>query len=258
MTNLEPSNNRSNKWVHGTKGIAQAASIFKEGFKVDFFDKDGERYLYNSGNLGMGTYITKDWRVGVFFGDILIEARLKEGTRIIDVSLAPDKKTIAYLRKEFGNEMLRGGEIRKTLPRNKRLKERELVELLRYHYNGAWEKTFKSPYPNRKSIVNFQRHRAGIKECVRYLKIYGFHGFGNPNDENGMLIFSPDRVIPERIKAVLSRDTFFWERDLEDFKGIKTLKDLQAMYLDNPYVKECLDKLNQTYPNIPVEIRRES
>lgn len=125
-------------FYHGTSSTEDVIKICKEGFKSYWIDEDGK--CDRDGNLGIGIYLTCNWKTAVWFGNILLRTSLRKGTRIIDTSQAPDKAVVAYLKKEFGNDIIKSHNIRKVLPKNKQLKLHELVALTRYHYNKTWEK----------------------------------------------------------------------------------------------------------------------
>jgi hypothetical protein len=192
--------NLSNRvFFHGT-GVREARSILRRGFRVwRRLGPERER-VPGDGNLGRGIYVTCDHRVALWFGRALLRVELVRGTRILDASVPPDPKVIRHLAKEFGREILKAPPW-KALPRNKRLTLPELVALLRYHYVGTWE-TGVGPW-------RWPRKRAGhldrLDELRRILVRYGFHGFGNPADDNGIVVFAEDRLVARELLAVIPR-----------------------------------------------------
>ncbi len=179
------------RFFHGCKTEDDLKSISASGFRGDFHDEEG-RWI-REGNLGRGVYLSCDWRTAVWFGFILLEATVQKGTKILDTSAKADPSVIAQLRREFGHEITESGDIRKILPKNKKLDLPQLVELTRYFYDKVWNRDWKSNKSWRFSAKD-KKAREGLDHCVSYLKRYGFHGFGHPQDDNGIVIFAPDRI----------------------------------------------------------------
>lgn len=115
-------------FYHGTS-LEAAESIAQHGFCVWFEDDEGGRYA-GGGNLGTGLYLTCNWRIALWFGPILLRVAIRPGTRLLNSALPPDGKIVDYLQKEFGREILRKTPW-KVLPKNKKLKLRELISLFR-------------------------------------------------------------------------------------------------------------------------------
>ena len=49
------------------------------------------------------------------------------------------------------------------------------------------------------------RHVESMRSCVRMLQQRGFHGFGHPSDDNGILLFQPERIVVEGVIAEIPR-----------------------------------------------------
>lgn len=204
-------NLRTGTFYHGCKNVDDLGSITTKGFRSDFFDEEGR--WQRDGNLGKGVYLTCDWRTAVWFGAVLLEATLVKGTRILDASIPPDKRVLSYLRREFGNEILVTGDIRKILPKNKQLSLPELVELTRYFYDRVWNRDWSAEKSWRFSARDRREMRA-LHHAVSFLKRYGFHGFGHPQDDNGIVIFAPDRIRLTKVIRALS-----WQEQQQCIEG---------------------------------------
>jgi len=216
-------NFRNRIFYHGTSG-ENAKSIKEEGFKTQFFfDNEGDQEFWGDshwcnygGNLGNGLYFTCNWRAALWFGEALLRVELRPGTRLLLTSVEPDYKVINYLKKEFSKEILTKSPF-KVIPKNKRLKLNELVNLFRYCYWQVWEKPIMRheddggfefrPWKRRRIVCDDLLHK------FRSILIrYGFHGFGNPEDDNGIVIFSADRIKNTEHLFTISR-----ERHLQDW-----------------------------------------
>ena len=184
-------NLRQHRFFHGCQNSDDLASISAHGFRGETFDEDGR--WQRDGNLGKGIYLTCDWRTAVWFGTILLEATLIKGARILDASIPADSAVLTSLKREFGNELLVSGDIRKVLPRNKHLRLNELIELTRHFYHRVWDRDWRNERSWRFSPEE-KRDRRALDHAVSHLKRYGFHGYGHPQDDNGIVIFTPDRI----------------------------------------------------------------
>lgn len=210
-------NLRTHRFFHGCKNTEDLASISMTGFRGDFFDEEGR--WQRDGNLGKGVYLTCDWRTAVWFGPILLQATLTRGTRILDASVPADPHVLKSLKREFGQELIATGDIRKVLPKNKHLTQGELVELTRYFYHRVWDRDWSIEKSWRFSAREKQEARA-LHHAVSFLKRYGFHGYGHPQDDNGIVIFAPDRIKLSQVVRAL--DWPEWNRytDLDALKGL--------------------------------------
>lgn len=207
---------------HGTS-LKAAEKIAREGFKVWFYlddDEPGERCC-SGGNLGNGIYITHDWRVALAIGGpVLLRVALHPGTKLLDASLPPDTSVIKYLRREFGHEVLSKSPW-KSIPDNKNLTLSEFIALFRYHYWTTWEKAYGTAsetfyrWPAKREL-----HLRLVKAFRTRLVRYGFHGYGNPKDDNGIVVIAEDRLKPVEIIGNLSEDcgVRYWEAMCPDFK----------------------------------------
>jgi hypothetical protein len=184
-------NLKESRFFHGCKNEQDLSDISSRGFRSDFTDEEG-RWI-RDGNLGKGLYLTCDWRTAVWFGPVLLEATLIQGTRLLDVSLPADENVLDSLKREFGKELLVSGDIRKTLPRNKQLKLNELIELTRYFYHRVWSQDW-SLEKSWKFSPHQKRDFRALEHAVSYLKRYKFDGYGHPQDDNGIVIFAADRI----------------------------------------------------------------
>ncbi|RPH50020.1 MAG: hypothetical protein EHM85_11910 [Desulfobacteraceae bacterium] len=192
-------------FYHGTTFKA-AESIAQRGFCVWFKDDEMGRYA-GGGNLGIGLYITCNWKIALLFGSTLLRVAIHPGTRLLNSALPPDGKIIDSLQREFGREILRKSP-RKVLPKNKKLQLQELISLFRYHYYHIWEKYSGR---DRNAYCRWKRHLDNLRvfRSFRSMLIqYGFHGYGNPGDDNGIVIFAEDRLVLKEIVAVIPFDYY--------------------------------------------------
>jgi hypothetical protein len=211
-------------FYHGTT-LDAAESIARQGFRVWFQDDGAERYA-SGGNLGTGLYITCNWRIALWFGSALLRVDIRPGTRLLNSALHPDGKIVNYLQREFGREVLKKAPW-KTIPKNKKLTLREFIALFRYHYRHAWEKEYgkdREGFP--RWPMKRERNLRLLNNFKNLLVRYGFDGYGNPSDENGIVIFAEDRLllrevvaeIPLPDHATLSRENFRRFQSLEELK----------------------------------------
>ena len=189
---------RSPAYYHGTS-MAAAERIADTGFRETFLHPDGERGR-GGGNLGHGVYVSASWRMAMWFGTALLRVSLRPGTRILDATVVPDPNVLRYLEREFGRRILRA-DPRIVIPENKRLTQRELTALFRHHYRRTWETSY-PPDPDWGG-TSWPRKRAKHFELLapyRSLLVrYGYHGYGNDRDDNGIVVFAGDRVVPEEL-----------------------------------------------------------
>ena len=185
-------------FFHGTS-LVGAKKIFQKHF------------LEGHGILGDGVYITRNWLFAIWAihghefwrdegGGASLQINISKGTRILNSAIKPDRKCLQYLRKEFGKDILKKHP-RKVIPKNKRLTQREFINLFRYHYWEAREKNKRKfdnlPHSFRDSVSQSagaskraDLHWQLVDDLSTLLKAkYQFDGFGNPEDDLGIVIF---------------------------------------------------------------------
>ncbi len=211
-------------FYHGTS-LNAAESIARYGFRVWFRDEEIGRYA-GGGNLGVGIYVTCNWRIALWFGPTLLLVTIRPGTRLLNAALPPDGKIVDYLQREFGREVLKKTPW-KAIPRNKKLTLRELIALFRYHYRHTWEKEYSKDrdgfprWPMRRELHS--RMLDGFKSL---LIRYGFDGYGNPSDDNGIVIFAEDRLVLREVVADISSPDYetLHREDFRQFQNIDEVK----------------------------------
>lgn len=110
------------------------------------------------------------------------------------------------------------------------MKLKELVALTRYHYNKTWEKDWTNGRDGlSKWTKRCERHSQALNSCISLMKQFGFHGFGKPSDDNGIVIFFPDRMILEELIAFIPHNDHNKLAYNEDFDSI-TLQELRTKY----------------------------
>ncbi len=211
-------------FYHGTS-LDAAESIIQQGFQVWIQIEDWGRGP-RGGNLGVGVYLSCNWRTALWFGATLLRVSIRPGTRLLNAAIPPDKSCLAYLEKEFGREILNKRPL-KVLPKNKRLTLHELVNLFRYHYWHTWEKG-----KDREAGVEWPRRREMHSELVsdfrKFLIRCGFDGFGNPEDLNGVVIFAEDRIKVNELVADIPFDVYSEARHsyFEQFQSLDEIREL--------------------------------
>ncbi len=198
-------------FFHGTSRRA-ARKILEEGFrdwswtakdpKLSHLLKQGITRWIHTGQYGRGTYITKNWRTGLFFGPVLFRVELQPGTRILRMDVPPKQKVLASLCREFGHGILNQSPWR-VLPRNKHLTLREAIELARYH------EARKGGVPWRRN--NGCRHEDLMFDMRKILVRHGIQGWGEPTDIGGIVIFASDRLRVSEVVLSLPTANVLWE-----------------------------------------------
>ena len=107
------------RFFHGTE-FDDAKRICREGFRVAHLQREtfteetpwGWTHEYteewlriSTGNLGTGIYVSTEPAYAWTYGDTLLEVAITPGTRILDISIEPDRAVLAYLKREFGKEI---------------------------------------------------------------------------------------------------------------------------------------------------------
>jgi hypothetical protein len=153
---------------------------------------------------------------------------IRPRTKLLNSAVRPDPKIVEYLQREFGREILTKSPW-KVVPKNKKLKLHELITLFRYHYWRTWEKDYAanqetfSRWPVRREV-----HQGLLADFKNILVRYGFDGYGNPKDDNGIVVFSGDRVtlaevlgeLPEREHQELLASDFRRLKDIEQLRSL--------------------------------------
>jgi len=213
-------------FYHGTT-LDAAVSIVKNGFQIWDYDKYFGRYAKGEGgNHGKGIYLTCNWKTAFGFGPTLLRVSISPGTKLLNSAISPDAKIINYLKREFGKDILRKPSW-KVLPKNKKLKLNELINLFRYHYWHAWEKLFRGhkdwdKWPQKRDL-----HWKLLNNYASILKRYGFHGYGNPDDYNGIVIFADDRLLLKEVVAHIPGINLVSDisADSHNFTNIDAIRD---------------------------------
>ena len=193
-------------FYHGTL-LESAEEIAEKGFQVWFWDEPTEDaegcYAPSTGVLGNGIYISRSWESCLLYGRTLLRVSLQPGTRVLDLWPEADPRVINYLRREFGSQILRQAP-RKVLPKNKKLTQSEIINLIRYHFHESID--FKRPpvVMTDKKLQKQCLHSGLMMNFRSMLLRCNFHGYGENRDEIGVVIFSPERLILRELVADLS------------------------------------------------------
>ena len=223
-------------FYHGTSK-ACADSILHTGFRGWSWTSDhhvssylakqnADRYKHG-GIFGTGTYVSRDWRVSLFFGTVLFRVELQPSTRILDLDVPPDPKIINRLKREFGHEILHKNP-RKVMPHNKRLTLEESVHLARHHV--------KLRLDSEPDMDAWQFHQDRLMEVRPILMRFGIHGWGVANDLNGIAIFNTDHIKPREVVVSITSQTlidacYHYERTDGPHASINAM--IQTMNLSN-------------------------
>jgi hypothetical protein len=226
-------------FFHGTSRRA-ARKILKEGFRDwswtaknpdlrHLFKRGIVRWLHG-GHFGRGTYVTKNWRTGLFFGPVLFRVSVQPGTRILRLDVPPDDKVVGSLRREFGEEILTQPPW-KVLPRNKQLTLKEAIQLARYHFDRkqkscSWDKPRSAMHEER--MLDFR------KTLVRY----GIQGWGDPSSLGGIVIFATDRIQVTEVVLSLPQKDLLWDFNNQAYAQ-QRYRSLEA------FVRQCLRSPNR-------------
>jgi len=184
---------------HGTSKHS-ARKILRHGFsdrswtakshKFRDMAKQGIDCILHGGALGQGIYCTANWKSALHFGPVLFRVELQPGTRILDLDLPPDPRTLDRLRREFGHEIFTRHPL-KVIPRNKRLTLDEAIQLARHHQSG------KNHSGSNSAVWDY--HQARLMEIRSLLIRLGIHGWGESTDLDGIAIFAADRLKPREV-----------------------------------------------------------
>lgn len=189
-------NLKNHTFFHGAKTPSDVADIQQHGFRSEYTDTEGR--WFRDGNLGVGVYLSCNWKTALWFGPILLRVTLLEGTRIFDVGQKPQQDVLQSMVRRYGKEILDVTDFRRALHSNKSLRFEEFSELFRYHYHQTW----KAPTDFTTSWKPARiAHSRALYKCVNHLRHCGFHGYGDPADDNGILIFHPERIKLEEVIA---------------------------------------------------------
>ena len=173
--------------------------------------------LNNGRNLGHGLYVTKqlDYFRDNYWPRTIVVCRIEKSAKIMWCR-PPEKKTISYLRKEFGNGLLTS-DFHKYIPHNKQLKKNEIASLCSY-LAEKWVVFLHGYYKGKRAkLFNHARYTLGVRNLKRLyseLKKYQIDGIGI--DYTGTpeaFIFNPSMVIPVSFHRYINE------------KGIVTLSD---------------------------------
>ena len=196
-------NLRNRVFFHGTR-LEDVEAIARQGFREWFQEEEFGRCA-RGGVLGRGIYVSCNWRTALWYGDALLCVGVRRGTRFLDASVPPDPKCIEYLQREYGREILKKPPWT-VLPKNKRLTLAELTALVRYHYAWTWMKDFGKDAAGWPKWPRKRWRHGDLLPGLRSLLVrYGFHGFGNPDDEMGIVVFSGDRLVLSALVADVPR-----------------------------------------------------
>jgi hypothetical protein len=184
----KPSATAGKPYYHGTP-TRNAYSIMTQGFRIG--EETHGRWL------GRGLYVAQElrsaWNWACEYGDgIIIACRLQPGTRVLWVHEGYDTRVIAYLKREFGKQLLDlGPSFEKAIPRNKQLTKNELIHLCNYVFEYRHKLALDDP---RRTLW---RRLAALSEHVRR---HRYDAIGDRSfrywDSDEVMVFNPSQVSP--------------------------------------------------------------
>ena len=217
-----------NEYYHGTSDY-KAIQILYEGFQL-------KKKYCNWGKDGVfkeGIYLTKSINIAVMFanGDIVFKCRLSDKISILRIDEKYDNKIIGSLKREFGRNILTG-DISKTIPANKHLTKKELINLLNYRfYKGFWRQNSKGEWCSE------------ISPSIRHqLKLHKYDAIGEPQDEYGIAVFNPFHVKP----TTMFHTEYKGQKPfLKKFDKNKFVSDLEQMISEIRQDRDRKDELEE-------------
>lgn len=158
----------------------------------------------------------------------------KFGSRTMStVALPHDRKVISYLQREFDRHILTRPHW-KVLPKNKRLRRSELVNLFRCRYWRLWEKEWDRGVSPWWDGVRIERLRLLLSNFKSMLIRYGFHGFGNPEDDMGIVVFAEDRLsLTEVVASFVPPSVNPWDRMETVSRRFRDVEEVRADFKRN-------------------------
>ena len=215
MSDAESKTNWRNRlFLHGTQPD-RAQRILDEGFQTRWEPleeserADGVTRVVDAPNgdcLGMGAYMTASPRWAAYFGPAILRVEMVPGTRILDISSRPDPKILKRLRQEFGKQILDSTSPWKSMPRNKRFTLPELVAWVSHHFDKTYGPRAMLR-DSEKQMVQWRQHERALHNARSVVQRFGYHGFGDPHTDLGVVVFSPDRLEAVELIACLEPDT---------------------------------------------------
>lgn len=174
----------SDEYYHGTHA-GSALLILHEGFRY----KKHRSFWGKKGTFGQAVYLTKCSETALAFGPWVLKCRIRSGIRILRLDPQYDPKIIQYLRREFGQELLKGN-IRGTIPRNKHLTARELIALLTYYHQKM------NASGDRDDLARWDQIVSSLRQ---QLLQHHYQAVGECQDLTGLAVLDPSLVNSERI-----------------------------------------------------------
>lgn len=183
-----------NIFYHGT-WTGYGYAIMTQGFALGH---EGHGHL-----LGRGVYVAQKLRsAALWTPDFVIVCQLQPGTRILWIDDTYDRGVIAYLRREFGQELLDlGPHFYRAIPTNKQLTQKELIHLCSYTLMQAQRKRKQTILRSHKSkVARYQSAWLRLSRLHGEVKRHGYDAIGNRSfadwDSDEILVFNPARVLP--------------------------------------------------------------
>lgn len=181
-------------YYHGT-WVGYGEAIMTQGFALGH---EGHGHL-----LGRGVYLAQNLSsAALWTQDFVIVCQLAPGTRILWIDDNYDRGVIAYLRREFGQELLDlGPHFHRAIPHNKQLTQKELIHLCGYVLMRAQRKRKETGLrPRKGKAVRYQSTWLRLSRLHGEVKRHGYDAIGNRSfadwDSDEILVFNPARVIP--------------------------------------------------------------
>jgi len=239
------------KYYHGTSHYS-AYRILNEGFRI-------LKYYGSSGVKGTGIYVTDSLEYACDMasgkssnenGSCFIECELKTTSPIFWTDKEYDPKVVKYLKKEFSKKIDNPDcDIKKNIPKNKKLTKKEVINLVNYWKIKEDKKTER--LRNRKPYAwPSWKGDSSYLENVRFLlSRHNFSGWGQYThdcwDSDEVVVFNPSEVVPTKVWGISSD---YNEKSLF-YENVKIGKELTLAELKIGYdfEKELMIKEDEKY-----------
>jgi hypothetical protein len=218
-------------FYHGTNP-SSAVKIAAEGFKM------GEERQGRGLGYGLYTSCRKEFIPEWNWGLVVIKCKLKKGLQILWCNDAPEAKTIKYLRKEFGKEILTP-KFYRALPNNKQLKKHELVAVIVH----VMRKMYINKKLTKKRDSWLDLLSDNYSRMYKQLKFHNFDGIGF-KDKNWpeILLFNPSDAEPHSFHEYTAKfDKDFYVTDMALSKPLTIERMKHLAFLADLWYNEDSD-----------------
>ncbi len=184
-------------YYHGTSALG-AVCIAVDGFRL----LHASLRQWGDGALGGGLYVTASLETAAFFATVadgrsradtrpsIVRVRMSPGTRILRLDGRYSRRSIDYLRREFGKGVL-APRFDRAIPANKQLTRTELINLANY----LWERGG----DGKRAGIAAWSGREDQGPLRRVVMRYQYDGMGCPATDIGIVVFNPSRLMADGV-----------------------------------------------------------